>query len=54
MILIIARATSRQLVRSKTFVSLMLIYAIAVLFSRLVGWVSATDGNIVTADVIFS
>ena len=54
MIGVIAGATSRQLVRSKTFVSLIAIYIIAVLMSRLVGWISATDGNVVTADLVFS
>lgn len=54
MIHIIARSTARQLVRSKTFVSLIVIYIIGVLLSRVVGWISATDGNIVTADLVFS
>ena len=51
---IVAGATAKQSIRSKTFVSLIIIYVVAVLLSRLVGWVSATDGNIVTADLIFS
>ena len=54
MIGVIAHSTARQLVRSKTFVSLIIIYVIAVLLSRVVGWISATDGNIVTADLVFS
>ena len=54
MINVIAGATAKQSIRSRTFVSLIVIYVVAVLLSRLVGWVSATDGNIVTADLVFS
>lgn len=54
MIHIIASATFREAVRSRTFLGLLGIFTIAVLLSRLVGWISATDGNIVTTDLVFS
>lgn len=54
MILVVARATARQMLRSRTFVALLCIYCVALLLSRIVGWISGTDGNIVTADVVFS
>ncbi len=48
MIRIIAIATCREAVRSRTFPGLLGI------LSRLVGWISATDGNIVTTDLVLS
>lgn len=54
MIVVIAAATCKELVRSRTFVILLVIYTVAVALSRLIGWISATDGNIVTTDVVFS
>lgn len=54
MIGIIALATFREAVRSRTFLGLLAIYAIAVILSRLVGWISGTDGNIVTTDLVLS
>ncbi len=54
MIAVIAWATCREALRSKSFVLLLVIYAVAVLLSRLVGWVSSTDGHIVTTDLVFS
>ncbi len=54
MILVIAGATCREMVRSRTFLLLLAFYAVAVALSRLVGWVSSTDGNIVTTDVVFT
>jgi ABC-type transport system involved in multi-copper enzyme maturation permease subunit len=51
---IIAGATFREAVRSRAFVGLLLIFALAVLGSRLVGWISATDGNVVTTDLVLS
>jgi ABC-type transport system involved in multi-copper enzyme maturation permease subunit len=54
MILIIARATSREALRSRSFLLLLVIYAVAVLLSRVVGSISATDGNEVTTDLVFS
>jgi ABC-type transport system involved in multi-copper enzyme maturation permease subunit len=54
MIAVIATATCKELVRSRTFVILLAIYAVAVALSRLVGWISATDGDLVTTDVVFS
>lgn len=53
-VLIIAGATFREAVRSRTFLLLMALYAIAVLLSRIVGWVSSTDGNVVTTDLVMS
>jgi len=54
LVFIIAGATFREAVRSRTFVGLLLIFTVAVLLSRLVGWISATDGNRVTTDLVFS
>jgi ABC-type transport system involved in multi-copper enzyme maturation permease subunit len=52
MILVVAWATCREAVRSRSFLGLLAIYALAVLASRIVGWISATDGHIVTADLV--
>jgi ABC-type transport system involved in multi-copper enzyme maturation permease subunit len=54
MITIIAGATAREAIRSKAFLILIAIFAVAVLCSRIVGWISATDGNIVTASMVMS
>ena len=54
MIRIIAGATFREAVRSRTFLGLLAIYAVAVLLSRVVGWISASNENIVTTDLVFS
>jgi ABC-type transport system involved in multi-copper enzyme maturation permease subunit len=54
MITVIAGATFREAVRSRTFLLLIVIYAVGVLLSRLVGWVSSTDGNLVTTDLVMS
>ncbi len=54
MIGVIAWATCREAVRSRTFILLLIIYLLGVLMSRIVGWISATDGNIITTDVVFS
>jgi ABC-type transport system involved in multi-copper enzyme maturation permease subunit len=51
---IIAGATFREAVRSRTFLLLIAIYGLGVLMSRIVGWISATDGNLVTTDLVFS
>lgn len=54
LIAVIAGATFREAVRSRTFLGLLAIYAVCVLLSRLVGWVSSTDGDIVTTDLVMS
>jgi ABC-type transport system involved in multi-copper enzyme maturation permease subunit len=54
MIWIIAGASFREAVRSRTFLLLLIIYTVGVLMSRIVGWVSSTDGNLVTTDLVFS
>jgi ABC-type transport system involved in multi-copper enzyme maturation permease subunit len=54
MIRVIAVATCREAVRSRTFIGLLVVYTGAVMLSRIVGWVSSTDGNIVTTDLVFS
>ena len=54
MIRIIAWATCREAVRSRTFLLLLAVYLVGVLLSRIVGWISATDGNIITTDIVFS
>ena len=54
MIGVIAGATCREAVRSRSFLGLLAIYTGAVLLSRVVGWISGTDGHVVTTDVVFS
>ncbi len=54
MILIVAGATCREAVRSRAFLGLLLIFAVTALLTRVVGWVSATDGNIVALDLVMS
>jgi ABC-type transport system involved in multi-copper enzyme maturation permease subunit len=54
MLTIIAGATFREAVRSRTFLLLLVIYTLGVLMSRIIGWVSATDGNLVTTDLVLS
>ena len=54
MVTVIAGATFREAVRSRTFLLLLVIYLIGVLLSRIVGWVSSTDGNLVTTDLVMS
>jgi ABC-type transport system involved in multi-copper enzyme maturation permease subunit len=50
----VANATFREAVRSRAFLGLLVIYAIAVGASRIVGWVSSTDGDIVTSDLVLA
>lgn len=54
MIAVIAWATCREAVRSRSFLGLLAIYAVAALLARIVGWISATDGHIVTTDLVLS
>lgn len=54
MILIVAGATCREAVRSRAFLGLLLIFAVAALLTRVVGWVSSTDGNIVALDLVMA
>ncbi len=54
MIAIIAGATFREAARSRAFLSLLGLYACAVMMSRLVGWISGTDGNLITANMVMS
>ncbi|MBA3684554.1 MAG: ABC transporter permease [Planctomycetes bacterium] len=54
MILVIAGATCREAVRSRAFLGLLVIFVCGILLARLVGAISATDGNIVTTDLVFS
>ncbi len=54
MVTVIAGATFREAVRSRTFLLLLGIYLIGVLLSRVVGWISSTDGNLVTTDLVMS
>jgi len=51
---VIAGATCREALRSRSFIGLLVIYAGAVLLSRIVGWISGTDGHVVTTDLVFS
>lgn len=54
MLTVIAGATFREAVRSRTFLLLVVIYTVGVLLSRIVGWISSTDGNQVTTDLVLS
>ena len=54
MILVIADATFREAVRSRAFLGLLIIFAVCVALSRIVGWVSSTDGNLVTTNIVLS
>lgn len=54
MIRIVAGATFREAVRSRTFLGLLAIFAVATALTRVVGWISATDGNLVAVDLVLS
>lgn len=54
MIAIIAGATCREAVRSRAFVGLLVFYVVGALLARIVGWISATDGHVVTTDLVMS
>ena len=54
MIGVIAGATFREAVRSRAFAGLLGLFGLAVVLSRVVGWISGTDGNIVTANLVMS
>lgn len=54
MILVVASATFREAVRSRTFLGLLAIFALCALATRVVGWISATDGHIVSLDLVMS
>lgn len=54
MILVIAGATCREALRSRSFLGLLAFYAVGVLLARVVGWISATDGDLVTTDLVLS
>ncbi|MFM2090787.1 MAG: hypothetical protein RLZZ127_1276 [Planctomycetota bacterium] len=54
MILVVANATAREALRGRTGLALLGFYAVAVLLSRIVGWISATDGHVVTTDLVMS
>lgn len=51
MITIIAGATAREAIRSRTFLGLLGVSLLAILSSRLIGWLSADGEALVTADV---
>jgi len=53
-IFIIAGATCREAVRSKAFIGLLVFFIVGALLARVVGWVSSTDGHLVTSDLILS
>jgi ABC-type transport system involved in multi-copper enzyme maturation permease subunit len=53
-IVIVAGATCREAVRSRAFLGLLAIFAVAVLFTRVVGWVSSTNGDLVALDLVMS
>ncbi|MBA2482177.1 MAG: ABC transporter permease [Planctomycetes bacterium] len=54
MIRTIAGATFREATRSRSFVLLLALYALAVLLSRVGGWISGTDGSTITANLVMS
>ena len=54
MIAIVAGATFREAVRSRAFLGLLLIFTVCALLTRVVGWVSSTDGNIVALDLVMA
>lgn len=54
LVLVVAGSTFREAVRSRTFLGLLAIFAVCVCLSRIVGWVSSTDGDIVTTDLVLS
>ncbi|MBN8527243.1 MAG: ABC transporter permease [Planctomycetes bacterium] len=54
MILVVASATFREAVRSRTFLGLLAIFAFCALATRVVGWISATDGHVVSIDLVMS
>lgn len=54
MILVVASATFREAVRSRTFLGLLAIFAVCALGTRVVGWVSATDGHLVSLDLVLA
>jgi ABC-type transport system involved in multi-copper enzyme maturation permease subunit len=53
-ILVVAGATFREAVRSRAFLGLLAIFALAALATRVVGWISATDGHLVSLDLVLS
>ncbi|MFW5829534.1 MAG: ABC transporter permease [Planctomycetota bacterium] len=53
-ILIIANATAREALRAKSVLLLIALYAVGVLLTPVIGWISATDGRVVNTDLTFS
>jgi ABC-type transport system involved in multi-copper enzyme maturation permease subunit len=53
-ITIIAGATFREAVRSRAFAGLLGLFVALVVLSRVVGWISGTDGNVITANLVMS
>ena len=54
MIPVIAAATAREALRSRAFIGLLALFTVLMLLSRLVGWISSTDGHQVTAELVMS
>lgn len=54
MISVVASATFREAVRSRAFLGLLLIFLVAALATRVVGWISATDGHLVALDLVLA
>jgi ABC-type transport system involved in multi-copper enzyme maturation permease subunit len=54
MIAIIAGATFREATRSRSFILLLVLYALGVILSRVGGWISGTDGGLITANLVMS
>jgi ABC-type transport system involved in multi-copper enzyme maturation permease subunit len=54
MIHVIAGATFREAVRARAFLGLLGFYAAAVALSPVIGWISGTDGHIITTDLVMA
>lgn len=51
---IIANATAREAIRSPAFLGLLVLFTVAALAARVVGWVAATGADTITADLVLS
>ncbi|MFW5698727.1 MAG: ABC transporter permease [Planctomycetota bacterium] len=54
MILTVAGATLRESLRSRSFIGLLSLFVVFMTLSRLIGYISATDGDLVTTDIVLS
>jgi ABC-type transport system involved in multi-copper enzyme maturation permease subunit len=54
LITVVAANTAREALRSRSFLLLLAVFGVGVLLAPVVGWISATDGRVVTTDLVFS